>query len=268
MEDEISPRCKTTLFSGSGQVICAQKPPRPSIPEAAAHEMLNSWPHSCSHSSTACSQPHPPAHGSQHSQSPWRQQGALSTLYLSLLLRCPLPSGATRALQPEDPKSLGSPGQARPLRRRATSHGAQQRVNYSAFTRKWKQVNLCNFITTVLGTGKGFFCRVSSRVVETHTHTHTRAGIWIRVGISRLYTKVLSKKKKKNKVAFHFFFKKWLNKCDPNRICVSQLSVSQVFTLWPGHTSSHKQHFPLPHPLTAKLVFFQRINYFNSFSSP
>lgn len=201
MEDEIFPRMQNHSFL------------RPRSPTSIhpwgsctwnVDKLMNSWPHSCSHSTMACSQPHPPAQGSHHSQSPWRQQGALSTLYL-----CPpsLPSGATQALQPEDPNSLGSPAQAQPLRRHKCwtsgprgAPGPQQIFNNPAFTWKWKQVNLWNFSRTLLEHSK------SSQSSINSCWAHT--GILIHVSVAGLFTKVLLKKK----VAFCFFLKKWLKK--------------------------------------------------------
>lgn len=110
----------------------------------------------------------------------------LSPHSTSLLLRCQLPSGSTQALQPEDPNSLGSLAQARPLRRGATSHGPQQMFNNQAFTWKWKQVNLYNFIRTVLELRKTF----QSFINSCWAHT----GIWIHVRIPGLFTKSIIKK--------------------------------------------------------------------------
>lgn len=120
MEDEISPRCKTTLFLA---LDCAQSPTfiHPSLP--AAHGMFNSWPHSCAHSSTAC-----PATSSCSGLTPLPEplRAAGSSLHTLPLLQ--VPSGATQALQGEGPKSLGWP-----LSRGARSHGAQPVFNNPAF---------------------------------------------------------------------------------------------------------------------------------------
>lgn len=194
MEDEISPRCKTTLLPGSGHLDCAQKPHvHPSL--TAAHGMFNSWPHSCAHSSTAC-----PATSTCSGLTPLPEplRAAGSSLHTLPLLQ--VPSGATQALQAEGPKSLGWPP-----RRGARSHGAQPMFNNPAFTWKWKQVNVCSFITTVLELGKAF----SEFQQELLKYTH-----W-NLGMPGLFAMVLLRKKTvKNKKGAFPFFKKWLNKCD------------------------------------------------------